>query len=83
MGPLVLELLEELKIRGQNVKHKKKKRLQKSLDLKGPVQRCSLLRQAQQLQEDLSLSCKFRAVLLVILERKMLKEGSPFSVSNN
>lgn len=81
MGPFVLELFEELKIRDQNVKAQgEKKRLQKSLYLKGPVQRCSLWRQAQHLQEDLSLYYKFHAVL-VILERKILKEGSPFSLA--
>lgn len=52
MGSLVLKILQELKKRDQNVKHRGKGRLQKSLYLKGSIQRCSFLfSQAQQLQE--------------------------------
>lgn len=56
-APLVLEILHELKKRNRNVKHGGKGRLQKTLYLKVPIQRCTFLfRQTQQLQEvDLSL----------------------------
>lgn len=83
MGPLVLELLEELEEREQNIKHKEKKE-----DYKRAFILKVLFKDVTGFSGKHSRYKKYVCLFtykfhVVILESNNLKEGPPFSVSKN